>query len=140
MLTFIPTIGLFLRDLTLNSALPTFLDPTNLKIAASVDSVGSLEVVVDPDALGLPIGVSLSPLVNVQKIRKMSRYASSPNIGTRNSSQRMHYSSIVQQVLAFKELAEIYPFVPESSIYFKCLKVRSIPTAAIMQCSLRIEP
>lgn len=48
--------------------------------------------------------------------------------------------SIVQQVLAFQEFAEAYPFIPESETYFKCLKIRSLDHSTISDCSHRIEP
>ena len=116
--------GLFLHDLSINTELPTFLDPTSPNSAAHVDASGSLESVADPLAFAelppLPDNLPLAPLVNVHKFRVMA--------------------NVVQQVLSLQECAEGYSYEPEPSLYFKCLKIRCLPPNLLRECSLRIEP
>lgn len=114
--------GLFLRDLTLNAELPTFLDPTSTNTPASVDETGSLSHVANPYAFAhlpqLPDDVPLRPLVNVHKFRLMA--------------------GIVQRVLAFQEFAEGYPYQVDPNVYFKCLKIRCLEPSVMRECSLRL--
>lgn len=114
--------GLFLHDLALNAELPTFLDPTSTNTPASVDSTGALVHIADPSAFDhlppLPHHMPLRPLVNVHKFRVQA--------------------TLVQRVLAFQEFAEGYPYEPETSVYFKCLKIRSLDSTAMREVSLRL--
>lgn len=118
----IPFLGLYLRDLTINAELPTFLDPTCTTAPASIDANGSLISPVDPLAFAslppLPPQTTLQPLVNLHKFRTMA--------------------SVVQRVLAFQEFAEGYPYTPEQAVYFKCLKIRCLNPGFIRECSLRL--
>lgn len=115
--------GLLLRDLTLNAELPTYLDPTSTNSPASVDSTGSLTRLADPTAFDhlppLPSHMPLRPLINVHKFRVQA--------------------TLVQRVLAFQEFAEGYPYEPETSVYFKCLKIRSLESGVMREVSMRLE-
>ncbi|GAA5911341.1 mitotic regulator LTE1 [Sporobolomyces salmoneus] len=120
----IPFVGLFLRDLALNSELPTFLDPTSTNTPASVDSAGSLTSLAEPLAFEslspLPDNVDLFPLVNLHKFRKLA--------------------TIVQRVRTFQALSERYTFEPAQNVYFKCLKIRSLDQVVMQELSSRLEP
>ncbi|GAA5820200.1 hypothetical protein JCM10212_004917 [Sporobolomyces blumeae] len=119
----IPFTGLFLRDLALNAELPTFLDPTSTNAPVSVDAAGSLVSIADPTAFDdfppLPAGLALQPLVNVHKFRKLA--------------------TIVQRIRTFQALADHYAFEPIPSIYFKCLKIRSLDQGVMAELSHRLE-
>ncbi|EGU11422.1 hypothetical protein RTG_02580 [Rhodotorula toruloides ATCC 204091] len=119
----IPFLGIFLRDLALNAELPTFLDPTNPDIPAEVDAAGSLVSLADPSAFDelppLPPSISLAPLVNVHKFRILA--------GT------------VRKVVAFQDLANRYTFEPTPSVYFKCLKIRSLEQDVMHELSRKLE-
>ncbi|GAA5988692.1 hypothetical protein JCM5350_003852 [Sporobolomyces pararoseus] len=120
----IPFTGLFLRDLTLNAELPTFLDPTSTNSPASVDSAGSLTSVADPHAFDaltpLPENIELFPLVNLHKFRKLA--------------------VIVQRIRTFQALSERYTFEPIQNVYFKCLKIRCLDQLVMQELSSRLEP
>lgn len=116
--------GLFLRDLALNAELPTFLDPTSTNSSASVDESGALTSVADVNAFAslnpLPEGFELCPLVNLHKFRRLA--------------------TIVQRVRTFQALSERYAFEPVQSVYFKCLKIRSLDQNVMSTLSSRMEP
>lgn len=115
--------GLFLRDLATNAELPTHLDPTSPHSPASADSSGNLLEVTNPSAFTylppLPSHMPLRPLINVHKLRVQA--------------------TLVQRVLAFQEFAEGYPYELESSVYFKCLKIRSLDPKILHEVSCRLE-
>ncbi|BGO95291.1 hypothetical protein NBRC10512_004841 [Rhodotorula toruloides] len=119
----IPFLGIFLRDLALNAELPTFLDPTEPDIPAEVDAAGSLVSLADPSAFEelppLPPSISLAPLVNVHKFRVLA--------------------STVRQVVAFQDLANRYTFEPTPSVFFKCLKIRSLKQDVMHALSRKLE-
>ncbi|BGP27425.1 Guanine nucleotide exchange factor lte1 [Rhodotorula toruloides] len=119
----IPFLGIFLRDLALNAELPTFLDPTNPEFPAALDAAGSLISLADPSAFDelapLPPCISLAPLVNVHKFRVLA--------GT------------VRKVVAFQDLANRYTFEPMQSVYFKCLKIRSLEQDVMHELSGKLE-
>jgi len=116
--------GLFLRDLALNAELPTFLDPTSTNSPASVDASGALTSIADAEAFAtltpLPEGFALCPLVNLHKFRRLA--------------------AIVQRIRTFQALSERYTFEPVQSVYFKCLKIRSLDQTVMSSLSSRIEP
>lgn len=120
----VESAGLFLRDLAGNDELPTYLDPTSTNSPASVDSAGNLAEVADLSAFDhlapLPSYLpALRPLVNVHKFRVQA--------------------TLVQRVLAFQEFTEGYPYEPESNVYFKCLKIRSLDSSVMHEVSHRLE-
>lgn len=82
----------------------------------------------------LPAHVPLLPLINVHKFRLMSECVAPLLLAT------LTQHSIVTRVLAFQEFSDAYPYEPESKTYFKCLKLRSLDTLTMHQCSLRLEP
>lgn len=108
----------------MNAELPTFLDPTSPKSAASLDSTGSLTSVADPSAFSnlppLPHRTPLLPLVNVHKFRMMA--------------------GIIQRLVSCQEVAEGYTYRAEADVYFKCLKLRALEPTLLRECSLRLEP
>lgn len=108
----------------MNAELPTFLDPTSPSSPAMVDpATGCLLSVADPSAFSnlppLPEDIQLMPLVNVHKHRVMA--------------------SVVQKVMVFQEMAELYPYEAESSVYLKCLKLRCLSGPAMRELAERIE-
>ncbi|KAH8917978.1 ras GEF [Atractiella rhizophila] len=116
----IPFFGIFLRDLAINSELPSLLDPTSPNNPASVDpTTGQICRVIDPNAFSnlppLPEGVTLEPLINIHKFR---------NIAT-----------VVQKVLTFQEIAEVYPFEADGSLYITCLKLKCLDVRRLRECS-----
>ncbi|BGP43229.1 Guanine nucleotide exchange factor lte1 [Rhodotorula kratochvilovae] len=119
----IPFLGLFLRDLALNTELPTFLDPSSPHEPANVDSTGSLTSLADPSAFAsfppLPPGTPLAPLVNVHKFRVLA--------------------AVVQRVVAFQQLAAQYSYEPQPKTYFRCLKIRCLEQGVMHQLSSRLE-
>ncbi|GAA6053756.1 hypothetical protein JCM3770_005102 [Rhodotorula araucariae] len=119
----IPFLGLFLRDLALNTELPTFLDPSSPYEPANVDSIGSLTSLADPTAFAsfppLPPGTHLAPLVNVHKFRVLA--------------------AVVQRVVAFQHLATRYTHEPQPETYLRCLKIRSLEQGIMHQLSMRLE-
>ncbi|SCZ99861.1 BZ3501_MvSof-1269-A2-R1_Chr12-3g03548 [Microbotryum saponariae] len=120
----IPFLGLFLRDLTMNAELPTFLDPSSTDTPAEVDAEGTLVSLADPNAFNslapLPPSLRMRPLVNVHKFRVQAR--------------------IVQDVLAAMEFAEGYPYDPDARWYLKCLKLRALSSDVMCELSRRLEP
>ncbi|KDE02730.1 hypothetical protein MVLG_06744 [Microbotryum lychnidis-dioicae p1A1 Lamole] len=120
----IPFLGLFLRDLTMNAELPTFLDPSSTDTPAEVDAEGTLVSLADPNAFNslapLPPSLRMRPLVNVHKFRVQAR--------------------IVQDVLAAMEFAESYPYDPDARWYLKCLKLRALSSDVMSELSRRLEP
>ena len=122
----VPFLGLFLRDLTLNAELPTYLDPTSPHTPAAVSADGELLAVADETVfahLGAGAGaardVTLRPLVNVHKFRVRA--------------------ALVQKALGFVVFAEGYPYEPDVGCYFKCLKIRCLEGGVLRECSARIE-
>ncbi|GAA5930656.1 mitotic regulator LTE1 [Sporobolomyces koalae] len=120
----IPFAGLFLRDLALNTELPTFIDPSSTNSPACVDHAGSLTSIANPHAFdslpNLPDGVALAPLVNLHKFRRLA--------------------TIVQRIRTFQALSERYAFEPTQPVYFKCLKIRALNQTVMHELSSRIEP
>ena len=117
--------GLYLRDLSITCELPTFLDPTAPSAPASVDEVtGEFEAIHDDAAFAdlppLPSSVTLHPLVNVHKHRTIA--------------------SIVQKILVFQEMAGLYPYEADATLFRKCLGLRTLHPDALMAASLRAEP
>ncbi|GAA6014526.1 hypothetical protein JCM10207_001635 [Rhodosporidiobolus poonsookiae] len=119
----IPFFGLFLRDLALNSELPTFLDPSSPHDPASVTSSGSLLCLADPSSLAslspLPGNIPLAPLVNVHKFRVLA--------------------STVHRVIEFQHLAGQYAFEPEVKTFMRCLKIRALSQSVMHELSIKLE-
>jgi Gdp/GTP exchange factor required for growth at low temperatures len=114
-----------LRDLSATADLPTFLDPTSPVSEAFVDQRAHvLERVLKPDAfadlLPLPFNVPLAPLVNVHKFRMQA--------------------AVVQQILAFQEMASLNPRQAEPGLFRKCLAVRCLSASTMRDCSRMCEP
>ncbi|PWY99233.1 ras GEF [Testicularia cyperi] len=139
----IPFFGLFLSDLMVNDALPTFLDPTNPTQPArfekvpcedrpSVDADSAAEALPSrfrpsrPDAFAslppLPPSVKLEPLVNVHKFRNTAH--------------------IIQQISAFQMAAKNYSalFEAEKGAYVRCLKLRCLSGDLLARLSHMVEP
>lgn len=115
----IPFLGLFLRDLAISAELPTWLDPSapNSAVSAAVDpATGALVRLAHPaefDRLpALPPSVlPLKALVNIHKHRTLA--------------------GVVQKVLVCTEMASVYPFEPEPTLYRKCLALRCVDVHAL---------
>lgn len=103
----IPFLGLFLRDLAVTNELPTYLDPTAPSTPAAK---GGEDTVTNEDAFtglhALPVDVPLRPLVNVHKHRTLA--------------------AVVQKVLVFQEMAGLYTYEADPTLFRKCLAIRCV--------------
>lgn len=120
----VPFFGLILRDLAVNSELPTYLDPSSPRAPAVLDpETGLLRQYASPSVFeelpALPADLPLRPLINVHKYRSIAE--------------------ILTKVLTFKELAQAYPYEPDLHIYRKCLTLHSLNAAIITQLSSACE-
>jgi hypothetical protein len=110
----IPFFGLFLADLAIHDALPTFVDPSSPDAEVEADTTtGSTLDPADPQAFDhlppLPDGVGLTPLVNLYKFRILAM--------------------TVKSILALQERLEAFNFPINRSVYVKSLKLRSLEPA-----------
>ena len=120
----IPFFGLILRDLAVSSELPTYLDPSSPRAPAVLDpETGLLREYADPktfeDLPELPTDLPLRPLINVYKYRSIA--------------------TVITRVLAFQELAQVYPYEPELNTYRKCLALHCLTPQLITQLSSACE-
>ncbi|KAH9821352.1 hypothetical protein DFH28DRAFT_883188 [Melampsora americana] len=99
----IPFLGLYLRDLTINDELPTYLNPNEPSIGLPT---------IDPET-GFVEGTNLYPLVNIHKFRI--------------------YSKVVNKILGFQELSLSYPFEAQGdqSLFLNCLRLKSLDSSKL---------
>lgn len=99
----IPFLGLYLRDLTINDELPTYLNPNEPSIGVPT---------IDPES-GFVEGTKLYPLVNIHKFRI--------------------YSKVVNKIIGFQELSLTYPFEAQGdqSLFLNCLRLKSLDSARL---------
>lgn len=102
--------GLFISDLAVNDAFPSFIDPSCPSSVPETDSTGALVRLSKPDAFDhlqpLPPGVKLEPLINLYKFRVTAM--------------------TIKTVLAFQERAKAYKYEADGGVYVKCLKIRCL--------------
>lgn len=121
----IPFFGLYLSDLAVHDALPTFIDASCPDAAPSIDPrTGRLKYFADPAALQhlplLPKGVDLYPLVNLYKFRILAM--------------------TVKSVLALQERLTAFSFPVERAVYVKALKLRCLEAEHLTTISYIAEP
>ncbi|EGG03082.1 uncharacterized protein MELLADRAFT_78647 [Melampsora larici-populina 98AG31] len=99
----IPFLGLYLRDLTINDELPTYLNPNEPSIGVPI---------IDRES-GFVEGTNLYPLVNIHKFRI--------------------YSKVVNKIIGFQELSLSYPFEAQGdqSLFLNCLRLKSLDSSRL---------
>ncbi|PWN35429.1 ras GEF [Meira miltonrushii] len=121
----IPFFGLFLSDLAVHDALPTFVEPSSPDADVNIDSTtGHLNKLADPNAFdhlnALPKGVKLSPLVNLYKYRILAM--------------------TVKSVLALQDRLDAFNFRADKDAYVKALKIRCLEAEQLTVISHMAEP
>jgi GDP/GTP exchange factor required for growth at low temperature len=121
----IPFFGLFLSDLTVNDALPTFIEPSSPNSAIKNDSTtGHRTTLADSTAFihlpSLPEQVQLTPLVNLYKYRNIA--------------------VTVKSILAFQERLHSFEFEADANVYVKTLRIRCLEGEQLTQISHLVEP
>ncbi|MCO5598766.1 hypothetical protein L7F22_052865 [Adiantum nelumboides] len=121
----IPFFGLFLSDLAVHDALPTFVEPSSPDADVNMDSkTGHLNKLADPNAFdhlnALPKSVKLSPLVNLYKYRILAM--------------------TVKSVLALQDRLDAYNFRADKDAYVKALKIRCLEAEQLTVISHMAEP
>lgn len=121
----IPFFGLFLSDLAVHDALPTFVEPSSPDAEVDWDpSTGHLNKLADPQAFDhlypLPHGVQLSPLVNLYKYRILAM--------------------TVKSVLALQQRLDAFNFQVNKGVYVKALKLRCLEAEHLTTISRMAEP
>lgn len=121
----IPFFGLFLSDLAVHDALPTYVEPSSPDADVNIDSrTGHLNKLADPNAFdhlnALPKGVKLSPLVNLYKYRILAM--------------------TVKSVLALQDRLDAFNFRADKDAYVKALKIRCLEAEQLTVISHMAEP
>lgn len=137
----IPFLGLYLRDLTINDELPTYLDPTDPSAPAEIDeSTGRLKKLANPkmleslpklarieenhrtgDRLGEEAETNYYPLININKLRT--------------------YSKIVRKIIEFQDRTiKNYTFETDSKWFLTCLRIKCLSSDQLRRLSLTCEP
>ncbi|CAH7688227.1 hypothetical protein PPACK8108_LOCUS23163 [Phakopsora pachyrhizi] len=132
----IPFLGLYLRDLTVNDELPTYLDPSDPSVPAKVDpKTGLLTELAKPEAFNqlstslasdgsksTPIqNLTYYPLINIHKLRT--------------------YSRVVQKIQIFQESGlNTYQFEADQKWFLICLKIKSLDSDQLRRLSKICEP
>lgn len=133
----IPFLGLYLRDLTVNDELPTYLDPTDPSIPVEIDrATGKLKKLSNPRVfeelplLGMMGGVGVEtselsdygyyPLVNVNKLRT--------------------YAKIILKIIEFQNRSiKNYTFETDSKWFLTCLKIKCLSSEQLRLLSRTCE-
>jgi hypothetical protein len=119
----IPFLGLFFRDLAVTNELPTYLDPTAPNTSASRSDDDTLAAHANPSAFAdlpaLPTDVPLRPLVNVHKHRTLA--------------------AVVQKILVFQEMAGLYAYEADPTLFRKCLAIRCVLRSSRTLCGARAD-
>ncbi|KAG0143143.1 hypothetical protein CROQUDRAFT_66492 [Cronartium quercuum f. sp. fusiforme G11] len=102
----IPFLGLYLRDLTVNDELPTYLDPSDPSVPAQIDEhTGYLSQLASPERFGSE-DEQLYPLVNIHKFRI--------------------YAKVVSKILGFQEASLAYGFEAGERWFLTCLRIKAL--------------
>lgn len=134
----IPFLGLYLRDLTVNDELPTYLDPTDPSIPVEIDrTTGKLSKLSNPRVfeelrlhgmIGGGGGVEASevseygyyPLVNVNKLRT--------------------YAKIILKIIEFQNRSiKNYTFETDSKWFLTCLRIKCLSSEQLRLLSRTCE-
>lgn len=120
-----PPPGIFLRDLALNAALPTYLDPSSPSTPASVPPSGALPSLATPSTTSHPFPLASpppAPLINVHKFRLLA--------------QAVH-GVVAFQGMAARGYAHLEPV---RGAYWRCVRIRCLDARVAGELSRRVEP
>ncbi|TNY24131.1 hypothetical protein DMC30DRAFT_413608 [Rhodotorula diobovata] len=121
----IPFLGIFLRDLALNAALPTYLDPSSPSTPASVSPSGAPLSLCTRSTTSHPFPLAsppLAPLINVHKFRLLA--------------QAVH-GVVAFQGMAARGYAHLEPV---RGAYWRCVRIRCLDARVAGELSRRVEP
>lgn len=120
-----PGPGIFLRDLALNAALPTYLDPSSPSTPASVSPSGAPLSLCTRSTTSHPFPLAsppLAPLINVHKFRLLA--------------QAVH-GVVAFQGMAARGYAHLEPV---RGAYWRCVRIRCLDARVAGELSRRVEP
>ncbi|KAI7947756.1 hypothetical protein MJO28_009664 [Puccinia striiformis f. sp. tritici] len=154
----IPFLGLYLRDLTVNDELPTYLDPTDPSIPVEIDyDTGKLTRLSNPKVFDhLP---SLPPVFGPSSIKKHQKedndhkkeeegleeqensendYGYYPLI---NINKLRTYAKIILKIIEFQNRSiKNYTFETDSKWFLTCLKIKCLSSEQLKLLSRTCEP
>lgn len=147
----IPFLGLYLRDLTVNDELPTYLDPTDPSIPVEIDRMtGKLKKLSNPQVFeNLPSLPSIGgrgtrtergqqQQQQQQDDSEVLEYGYYPLV---NINKLRTYAKIILKIIEFQNRSiKNYTFETDSKWFLTCLKIKCLSSEQIRLLSRTCEP